>query len=637
MSKLNIIACILLFISVPKAFSQLNANLLGNAENQGDNCYLITPNLNNQYGAIWYENVIDFSTDFEIVFDAYFGTNDADGADGMALVFKTNATPELGGLGGELGYGGIASSLAVEFDTWQNQELNDPIDDHIGLMINGISNHNSGLALAEFPNLENGMTHEIKFSWNASAQKLTINKDCVQIIAYVGDIVNLALNGNSNAYFGFTGSTGGAKNEQRICFKYISFVESIQDQNLCKGDTLNTIDATFSGATSYSWTPTNDISNPSIPNPLFSPTTTTTYEVTITENCGNIYTESFTITVHDNPLAFAPTDIITCEINSGMALFDLTAKDDEIRNGQNGVTVSYYATQVDADTRNAALVSPYETGSTTIFARVENDEISSCAAFTSLNLIVNPSPDFSIETPQIVCSSDPTFTIVLDPLEGNPSEIYMYEWKDENGLLLSNNSTLSVSTSGIYFVTLTKTDGTSCSKTKKVFVNNSELATITQDDITITDISNNNTITISESHLGLGDYEYALDDAFSFYQDEPFFDYVNGGIHTLYVRDKNGCGTASFEMSVVNYPKFFTPNGDGYHDFWQIEGVNSDFQPSSDIYIFNRYGKLLKQLDPTSSGWNGTFNGVLLSNDDYWFRVLLEDGREFIGHFTLKR
>lgn len=91
------------------------------------------------------------------------------------------------------------------------------------------------------------------------------------------------------------------------------------------------------------------------------------------------------------------------------------------------------------------------------------------------------------------------------------------------------------------------------------------------------------------------------------------------------------------EISIIGYPKFFTPNGDGTNDFWQIQGISSQFQPNSSIYIFDRYGKLLKQLPPLGSGWNGTFNGHLLPNDDYWFKVLLQDGRTFMGHFTLKR
>ena len=84
-------------------------------------------------------------------------------------------------------------------------------------------------------------------------------------------------------------------------------------------------------------------------------------------------------------------------------------------------------------------------------------------------------------------------------------------------------------------------------------------------------------------------------------------------------------------------PNTFTPNNDGYHDTWQILGVSSQFQPLTKIKIFNRYGKLLKELSPISSGWDGTFNGKVLPNDDYWFSAKLQDGREFVNHFTLKR
>ena len=60
-------------------------------------------------------------------------------------------------------------------------------------------------------------------------------------------------------------------------------------------------------------------------------------------------------------------------------------------------------------------------------------------------------------------------------------------------------------------------------------------------------------------------------------------------------------------------------------------------QPGTVIRIFNRYGKLLKELNPLGQGWDGTFSGTNLPADDYWFQVNLEDGRVFKSHFTLKR
>ena len=134
---------------------------------------------------------------------------------------------------------------------------------------------------------------------------------------------------------------------------------------------------------------------------------------------------------------------------------------------------------------------------------------------------------------------------------------------------------------------------------------------------------------------GDGDYEFSTDGIN--YQDSNIFNDVFPGIYTIYVRDKNDCGITEDLISVVGYPKFFTPNGDGVHDSWQLIGLNSEFQPNSTISIFNRYGNLVAAFDANSSGWDGTYNSTTLPEADYWFKTVLEDGRIFKGHFALKR
>ena len=86
---------------------------------------------------------------------------------------------------------------------------------------------------------------------------------------------------------------------------------------------------------------------------------------------------------------------------------------------------------------------------------------------------------------------------------------------------------------------------------------------------------------------------------------------------------------------MIGFPKFFTPNNDGYHDTWQIYGVSEMFQPHTKIQIFNRHGKLIKELVPLGEGWNGLLNGTKLPSDDYWFSIKLQDGRVFKNHFAL--
>ncbi len=396
-----------------------------------------------------------------------------------------------------------------------------------------------------------------------------------------------------------------------------------------------------------------DENGSALPSPLPNPflTASQTISIRVTNNttsapdgpCFDETTLEFIVDI--SPVANPVVPFIVCDGDSGdinddgLYPFNTSNIESTVLGSQTGMNIFYtYFDENGTLINNAtSLPNPLISGTQSITVNVVNSINSVCNASTTIDLMVNPLPEFSIETPQIVCSSNPNFTIILDPLEDNPSETFTYEWVNDTGISLSNNPTLTVSTPGTYFITLTKTDGTGCSRTRDVFVNASELATITRDDITIVDISDNNSITINETNLGLGDYEYALDDEFSSYQDEPFFNRVKGGIHTLFVKDKNGCGTTSIAISVIDYPNFFTPNSDGFNDFWQILGINAAFQPQSDIYIYDRYGKLLKQLNPISNGWDGTFKGNMMHSDDYWFKVLLQDGREFNGHFTLKR
>ena len=82
------------------------------------------------------------------------------------------------------------------------------------------------------------------------------------------------------------------------------------------------------------------------------------------------------------------------------------------------------------------------------------------------------------------------------------------------------------------------------------------------------------------------------------------------------------------------YPKYFTPNGDGYNDTWAI--LFSVKETQLKVIILDRYGKLIKKLENNAS-WDGKLNGNDLPSTDYWFVVTRENGKEYRGHFTLKR
>ena len=137
---------------------------------------------------------------------------------------------------------------------------------------------------------------------------------------------------------------------------------------------------------------------------------------------------------------------------------------------------------------------------------------------------------------------------------------------------------------------------------------------------------------------GSGNYEYQLDGGD--WQNSAIFQNVVGcENHIIKVKDAEGCSNdPETTFTILDYPKFFTPNGDGYNDLWNIRCLQT--QPGV-ISIFNRHGKLLNQFKTNFAGWNGTYNGKLLPASDYWFIVTYydENGKEkqFKSHFSLIR
>lgn len=141
---------------------------------------------------------------------------------------------------------------------------------------------------------------------------------------------------------------------------------------------------------------------------------------------------------------------------------------------------------------------------------------------------------------------------------------------------------------------------------------------------------------------GSGDYEFALNDRNGPYQDDNRFTGLSIGDYVVYVRDKSGCGTVS-EAFVLAYPPtgfppYFSPNGDGINDYWNyIPPRDGEPLPLKLISIFDRYGKLLGQINPGSQGWDGRFNNNPLPSEGYWYKAETTDNRVITGHFSLVR
>jgi len=374
-----------------------------------------------------------------------------------------------------------------------------------------------------------------------------------------------------------------------------------------------------------------------------------TIKAVVTNNTTQKCFEETTIQfiVDDLPEAFAIDPNLTSRCDNeldpmtqdGKLPFDTSTFQSTILNGQIGMNVKYF--DQNGNPLPSPLPNPYVTGTQNIRIVVENPINTTCFDELTIPFIVKPLPKINLNTDgsedNLVCQNDPTFFVQLNAgiQDGSSTSNYTYIWsKDGTVLPTEKGYTLDVNAEGVYTVEVS--NSVNCGRTRTIKVTASNEAQI--DSIQIRDMTDINTVTVILIPDGQGDYEYSIDDPYGPWQNSNFFDNVSAGIHEVYINDKNGCGLISRTISVVGVPKFFTPNNDGHNDYWGIKGVNASFYSNSIIYIFNRFGKLLKQWVPSSSeGWDGTFNGAPMPSDDYWYTIKLEDGREAKGHFSLKR
>ncbi|WP_299126012.1 T9SS type B sorting domain-containing protein [uncultured Tenacibaculum sp.] len=381
-----------------------------------------------------------------------------------------------------------------------------------------------------------------------------------------------------------------------------------------------------------------------LPNPFSTSTQTVTARVLNTVSKvpnGQCYDETLiNFLVNTTPtLSRVPAQKKCDRDFDGIESFDTSAIENTLLGNQTGMVVKYF------DENNNPLPSPlpnpFTSSTQTIRVRVENPKYSLCFNETTIDFIVNEKPYFELDTQTIICTN---INSSIDMTVLNPKGNYYYTWKDENGNIISNDIKAKASKGGNYFVTAISNFGCE-SDTKSIQVIESSISSITVNDLEITDDSENNSIKINTSNIGSGNYEFSLLDSNSNtiydFQKVPFFDNLRGGIYTILIKDINKCGVQSFVISIISYPKFFTPNQDGVNDTWHILGIGKSFYKNGNVKIYNRFGKLLKTLSIDSSGWDGTSDGVKLPSNDYWFYAELTDPKGIVitkkGSFSLIR
>ena len=364
---------------------------------------------------------------------------------------------------------------------------------------------------------------------------------------------------------------------------------------------------------------------------------------------------SFPLQIEQAVYAFTPNSREFCEtdyVNDGISLIDLSVFDAEIIGTQPlsaNLVVDYHRWDA-AGAIPSKRITPKNNAQVfngeVIIARVRNvNGAILCSATVNITIRLKDAPVVKPLENGVVCYEyRDQFALVsghyLDT--GVTGSGYTFVWTLDNQPIpagvadvLDGGSRLFAKRGGVYTVVVTGANG--CSTTRSAVV--SEAPSITIDEVKITDsFGDTNAIEVM-AYAGPGVLlEYKLDEGS--WQDSNIFLDVTPGEHTVYVRIEGEPCISSKVITVMDYPKYFTPNNDGYNDTWNIWSLKN--QPDTKIYIFDRFGKLIKQLSPAGEGWDGTFNGQPLPSTDYWFKADYIDPKtgltkEVRGHFSLKR
>ncbi len=256
-----------------------------------------------------------------------------------------------------------------------------------------------------------------------------------------------------------------------------------------------------------------------------------------------------------------------------------------------------------------------------------------CIPITPISLKVLHAPKLDVNEELYYCLNTFPNTLAINSglLNVLPKETYTYQWLKDGVDLNMNSSTININELGTYKVTVSSANN--CSNSREIVVKPSNSATIIE--IVVKDLTENNSITVIVT--GEGDYEYGLDNQNGNFQESNEFFNVENGYHTVFIKDKNGCNTVQQQVSVVGFINYFTPNNDGYNDYWKPFTKNYPYNSKLEIYIYDRFGKLLIKLNPMGLGWDGTIKGTQLPSGNYWFKAIQEDGKVYKGHFSLKR
>lgn len=614
------------FLIVPTASIAQTYILNGNATQNTCNCYTLTQAINWQAGSVWNATKINLNNPFDFVFNVYLGCQDANGADGIVFMLQPIST-SLGGAGGGIGFQGVAPSVGITLDTWQNTEFNDPAFDHISIQANGVIAHGTDLAgpiqaSSSGDNIEDCNWHLFRIRWEPSTFTITTYFDGVQRLTVQNNIISTIFNNDPMVYWGFTSATGGANNLHQFCTALNpDFNTNFAGNTTCIGTpvTFSDLSQSFAPIQSWFWEfgdgTTSTLQNP--PPHLYALPGIYQVKLTITgfDGCVSQAMQK-TVTVGSKPVAaFQVSD--TC-FKKIPRITDQSTNTVGNINQWNWIVDG----SVVSNAQFPSLAGlPVGTHSIKLVVK----SVYGCESDTAYgSFVIKPIPQIEASFSDGCAGLPIQFT---GTQTDNNTQITQWLWNFGDGQTNDQPSTIHIyANTGNFTTSLSAQASNGCKSdtaynTIRVTI---AIADAGKDTMVLKGIpfqlSGTGGLSFEWSPpTGLSDPSIAnptgiLDDDMTYF---------------LRVVTAEGCEDTDtikitvFKGSAVYVPTGFTPNNDGLNDLLRPKYIG--IRRLDYFRIYNRWGQLVYSTKDTGEGWDGTINGNKQTNGTFVWMLRAED------------
>ncbi len=417
------------------------------------------------------------------------------------------------------------------------------------------------------------------------------------------------------------------------------------------GEDSYTLNGYTDEAGSYAWYLKNETTGnydpiPGADEPELTVTQSGDYRLVVADAVGgNQEEDDVTVTFYENPEIGEASDVYICSEDAGTV--DLTNNSAALispNSNPQDYEVDYYENQSDLD-NNISIAAPetYDfTEGATIYARVRHVESGCFSEAVSFQLKYFQMSEIDLLDSTYFCVDASGNLITPVTLGEDLGNDYEYEWQIGNFLTQDAVVTITEFPNPANIELTIRHKQTGCEQYISIVPVPIEAPEDVSVEIEGSDFGDGYTVKATvenQENNPDANFQYRIDNGE--WQENGVFKNVSPGKHTVTVRERHGCGSVtSEEFFLIGYPRFFTPNSDGYNDTWKI--ISSNQVQVQSLYIFDRYGKLIKQLNSSNLSWDGTFNGKPMPADDYWFRIKFTDDktgkvRSYSANFSLIR